>query len=147
MGLASPAGRSGPAPSAAGKMAVARFVDGRILKGTTCDFLPGKPAFHLHVDGDEKAKAEAVQMADLKAVFFVKDFSGVSEREDRYDFTVTQGHGRKVRLIFQDGEEMAGFTNGYNPASQGFFMIPADAAGNNIRIYVLNKAVKTFRWA
>jgi len=147
MGLAAPAGRTGPAPSAAGKMVVARFVDGRILKGTTYDFLPGKPVFHLYVDGNEKAKAEAVQMADLKAVFFVKDFSGVSERKDRYDFAATQGHGRKVRLIFQDGEEMAGFTNGYNPASQGFFLIPADAAGNNVRIYVLNKAIKTFRWA
>jgi len=128
-------------------MVVARFADGRMLKGTTYDFLPGKPAFHLHVDGDEKTKAEAVQMADLKAVFFVKDFSGVSERKDRYDFAATQGYGRKARLTFHDGEEMAGFTNGYNPANQGFFLIPADAAGNNVRIYVLNKAIKTFLWA
>ena len=147
MSVAAPGDRIAPAPAAAGKMAVARFVDGRILKGTTYDFLPGKPAFHLHVDGDEKTKAETVRMADLKAVFFVKDFSGARERKDRYDFAATKGYGRKARITFQDGEEMAGFTNGYNPASQGFFLIPADAAGNNVRIYVLNKAIKTFGWA
>jgi hypothetical protein len=128
-------------------MVVARFVDGRTLKGTTYDFLPGKPAFHVHVNGNEKAKAETVQMADLKAVFFVKDFSGASERKDRYDFATTQGYGRKAQLTFQDGEEIAGFTNGYNPASQGFFLIPANAEGNNTRVYVLNKAIKSFRWA
>ncbi|HYV84997.1 MAG TPA: hypothetical protein VFB49_03715 [Patescibacteria group bacterium] len=147
MSLAAPAGPGRPASAAAGKMIVARYVDGRILKGTTYDFLPGKSAFHLHVDGNEKAKAETVQMADLKAVFFVKDFSGAVDRKDRYDFAATQGYGRRVWLTFQDGEEMAGFTNGYNPASQGFFLIPADADGNNARVYVLNRSIKIFRWA
>jgi hypothetical protein len=142
-----------PAPGAAaapadavGRMVVARFRDGRMIKGTTRDFLPNRPQFHIYLDGDEKARALEVTMDSLKAVFFVKDYAGESGRKDAYDFARVQGYGRKVRVTFHDGEEISGFTTGYNPKAQGFFLIPADQRSNNARVYVLNQAIREFRW-
>ncbi len=137
---------TGAVPSAAGRMIVARFVDGRTLKGTTHDFLPTRPNFHVYVDGNERAKAETVAVADLKAVFFVKDFSGSKDRADVPGFDGAQGFGRNAQVTFADGETISGRTTGYNPQALGFFLLPADAGGNNTRIYVVNKAVSTFKW-
>jgi hypothetical protein len=141
------ASKESPSPAdAVGRMVVARFRDGRMVKGTTRDFLPNRPLFHVYVDGDEKARALEVTMDSLKAVFFVKDYTGESVRRDDYDFARAQGYGRKARVTFHDGEEISGFTTGYNPKAQGFFLIPADQRSNNARIYVLNQAIREFRW-
>ena len=45
-------------------------------------------------------------------------------------------------VTFKDGEMLAGFTMGYNPNNQGFFLIPADPDSNNSRAYILNSALK-----
>lgn len=135
-----------PSASAAGRMIVARFCDGRIMKGTTHDFLPNRPTFHIYVDGNERSKAETVSVADLKAVFFVKDYAGQKDRADVPGFEGAQGFGRNAQVTFADGETICGRTTGYNAQALGFFMLPADAGGNNTRIYVVNKAVREFRW-
>lgn len=135
-----------PAAGAAGRMIVARFADGRTLKGTTHDFLPNRPSFHIYVDGNERSKAETVTVAELKAVFFVKDYAGSKERADVPGFEGAQGFGRNAQVTFADGETISGRTTGYNPQALGFFMLPADAGGNNTRIYVVNKAVREFKW-
>lgn len=135
-----------PSPSAAGRMIVARFVDGRTMKGTTHDFLPNRPGFHIYVDGNERSKAEPIALADLKAVFFVKDYSGQKERADVPGFDGAQGFGRNAQVTFADGETICGRTTGYNKSAPGFFLLPADAGGNNTRIFVVNKAVREFRW-
>jgi hypothetical protein len=127
-------------------MVVARFLDGRTLKGTTHDFLPNKPTFHIYADGDERSKAVALSTGDLKAVYFVKDFSGSKERTDIPGFGEAKGFGRKAQVTFADGEVVCGFTTGYNPTALGFFVLPADSSGNNTRIYVVNKAVRDFTW-
>ena len=51
---------------------VARLTDGGMLKGTTRDFSPNKPDFHVYPGGDLRASAVKVSLARLKAVFFVK---------------------------------------------------------------------------
>ena len=59
---------------------VVRYRSGEVLKGTTQDFFPNRPSFHLlpQLGG----AAIEVRSRDLKAVFFVKDFQGRSERLD-----------------------------------------------------------------
>ena len=54
---------------------VARFADGRMLKGTTQDFAPAKDAFHV-IGSEGGSRPERVAVADLKAVFFVKSLVG-----------------------------------------------------------------------
>lgn len=128
-----------------GRMVVARFLDGRLVKGTIHDFAPNKNEFHLYEGGDERSRAVAVRAESLKALFFVKSYEG---NKDHVESTERRGggQGRKIRVRFLDGEEMAGTTMGYSPAKQGFFLIPADAESNNQRIYVLNSAVAKVEW-
>jgi hypothetical protein len=117
---------------------VVKFVNGSIQKGKTNDFFPSKKQFHLQLlDG----KIVIIDTGHLKAIFFVKDFEGNKEHKDCYEDTVIGG-GRKIRVLFPDGETIIGFTQGYSALRQGFFMIPADKDGNNERIYVINSATK-----
>lgn len=120
---------------------VVRFVDGRILKGTTRDFAPNKIQFHLFPWGEEDYKALEIVVGALKAIFFVKSYEGNKEHVENNSFDRASGQGRKLVVTFKDGEVMAGFTMGYNPKNQGFFLIPADPEGNNDRVYIVNSAV------
>ena len=121
-----------------------RYQDGRIVKGTTGDFLPTKPVFHLTpIDAPRDAKPLEVQIAEVKAIFFVKDFVGNRERKKVQEFpTGKPVVGRKIRVIFQDGETLVGTTQGYDPNRPGFFVIPADPSSNNDRCFVVTRATK-----
>lgn len=121
---------------------VARFLDGTTLKGTTEDFYPNRPTFHVVIAGDPRA--QEVRCAQLKAVFFVKEFAGDSAREDvpGYGGNGTQGQGKKIAVQFKDGEILCGFTLSYTTDRSGFFVMPADEAGNNLRVYVLKHATR-----
>ena len=48
--------------------------------------------------------------------------------------------GSAYALWDYDGELIVGYTHSYNPERQGFFMLPADADDNNLRIFVLKNA-------
>jgi len=129
-----------------GRMVVAHFLDGRLLKGTIHDFAPNKECFHLYVGGDERSEATAVRAGALKALFFVRSYEGEADRHRSYSFQDATAQGRRVKVRFTDGEEVAGFTVGYSKEKQGFFLIPADPAGNNTRVFVLNAAVAEVSW-
>lgn len=129
-----------------GRMVVARFLDGRLLKGTIHDFAPNKDVFHLYEGGDERSEAVPIRADRLKALFFVKTFEGDAEHRHDNSFAEAAGQGRKMMVRFLDGEVIAGFTMGYSRQKQGFFLIPADSAGNNARVFVLNRAVAAIRW-
>lgn len=134
-------------PSNNGSSVVARFADGRVLKGTTQDFAPNKSVFHLCLWGEASARGIAVPMGTLKALFFVKTFDGNKGHVENLDIAKAKGQGRKIVVTFNDGEVVAGFTTGYAKDKQGFFVIPADPASNNARIYVVTAAVKKAEWA
>jgi len=120
---------------------VARFNDGRTLKGSTQDFYPNRPLFHLSpVNGGPPIE---VRCADLKAVMFVKTFEGDSTHIKVRGFLeapAQAGQGRKVAVRFKDGELLCGYALSYTPDREGFFLTPVDTNGNNIRIYVLTEA-------
>lgn len=119
---------------------VARYLDGTMLKGTTRDFTPNRGEFHVHPDGNERSPVK-VPFAALKAVFFVKSFTGRKEHVENNDVARARGTGRRVVVTFKDGETVAGFTVGYAADRPGFFIVPADPASNNVRVFVINAAV------
>jgi hypothetical protein len=123
---------------------VVRFADGRIVKGTTADFLPTKDLFHVKVSTDAPgAKPLEVHLKDLKALFFVKDFVGDSKHIASNDFDPSQPPaGRKLRVEFTDGEVLVGTTAGYQPGRPGFFLVPADQSANSERCYIVTAATK-----
>ena len=118
---------------------VVRFADGRILKGTTQDFAPAGDIFHV-ILSEGGSRPIAVSLADLKAVFFVKDLVGHSGYQERKEFNEPVW-GRKLRVTFADGEILVGATETYQPDRPGFFLVPADPQSNNDRVYVVMKAI------
>ncbi len=125
---------------------VAAFLDGRRLKGHTNDFSPVRDQFFLFPEGvDSKPgdRGTPVKVADLKALFFVKQFTGDPARREATE--TPQQPGKKLEIRFADGEVLSGFTVAYNPKGLGFFLQPADPSGNNERIFVVNRNAKDVR--
>jgi hypothetical protein len=124
-----------PAPQkSAWQRVVARYRNGQIVRGYTNDFHPSKP--HLHVTPENQpAEALFLAVSQLKAVFFVRDFTGDPARVDRNDFS-DASHGRKVEVAFEDGEVLLGTTLAYKGDGCGFFVHPADSNSNNLRVFV-----------
>ncbi len=127
---------------------VARFVDGRIVKGVTSDFVPAKERFHVsEAQAAPGARPVEIQTKDLKALFFVKDFAGNPQHGDRNSFDPARPTaGRRIRVEFADGEVLVGTTQGYQPGRPGFFVVPADPAANTERCYVVTASTKDIRF-
>ena len=124
---------------------VIRYSDGRVVKGLTADFSPGKSLFHLSVWADTGATGSVVdvRLDELKAVFFVKDFAGNAAYNEIKSFDGSQAvQGRKIEVQFTDGETLVGTTMGYQPDRPGFFLMPADPNSNNERCFIVKAAVK-----
>jgi hypothetical protein len=117
---------------------VVRFTEGKVLKGTTQDFLPNRPTFHLtRTDGGPMVE---VQCKSLKAVFFVRTFKGDPLRTSVKGFLAAPAAtalGKKIAVRFTDGELLCGYTLAYQSGREGFFMTPADPQSNNLRVYVV----------
>ena len=123
---------------------VARFVDGRIMKGFTNDFTPAKDRFHVTPDGAALgAEPTPVKREELKALFFVKDFKGNPDHKEKTDFDPSRAAtGRKIRVVFKDGEILIGTTVGYQKGRPGFFLESVDTESNIARCYVVTSATK-----
>jgi hypothetical protein len=123
---------------------VARYANGRLTKGTTLDFSPGKDVFHvIDVSAPTGTHPVEIRTKELKALFFVKDLVGDPNREA----TAPPGPprpaaGRRVRVVFRDGEVMVGTTTGYQPDRPGFFLEPVDSSRNEERCYVVARAAR-----
>ena len=125
---------------------VVRYADGRLLKGYTCDFLATKRYFHLAPTPDApKAARITVPVGHLKAIFFVRDFAGESHYVERKTFDHHTA-GRRVAITFLDDEQLVGATLNYRPDGDGFFVIPADPKSNNLRVFVVARAVRHVRF-
>jgi hypothetical protein len=125
---------------------VVRYSEGDILKGFTQDFHPTRAQFSLWPSLHAKpAERIVVPIARLKAVFFVRDFNGNPEYRERKTFSI-KTQGRRVEVTCTDGEVMLGTTLNYRADAQGFFVTPADAGGNNTRVYLIANAVRRVRF-
>lgn len=126
---------------------VVHFRDGALLKGYTHDFTPLKDLFHITLEDDSEEMKE-IEIAQLKAIFFVKTFDGDrSYVEKKFFEQVDQSRfrGLKIRVVFKDGEILRGISLGYNEKKKGFFLIPVDPDCNNDRIFVVSEACKDIK--
>jgi len=126
---------------------VARYNDGRRVKGLSQDFFPNKDRFHVSPADKPSSEAVEISLKELKAVFFVRDFAGNAQYNERKEYI--QGDkpsGRKIEVMFKDGEVLVGTTLGYDPNRPGFFLFPADPKSNNIRVFAVTTAVRKVRY-
>jgi len=119
---------------------VAHFIDHGIVKGTSVDVDPGRPRCHISTE----AGPVEVDLAQLKALYFVKDLNGRPEYDDERvpqpgDTRLRGSH--PVRLTFMDGEQLHGLMNRFPPNRPFFFLVPIDPASNNDRILVNRQAL------
>jgi len=123
---------------------VARYADGRIVKGTTVDFFPTKDLFHIILaDASDGAKPVEVSTRELKALFFVKNLAGNPQHPKCNDFDPAHpAPGRRIKVVFKDGEILVGTTTGYQPGRPGFFVVPADPQTNSERCYIVTAATQ-----
>lgn len=120
---------------------VARYLDGRVLKGVTRDFSPNRAI--LHVDLQDGSPAVELRFKQLKALFFVRELEGDPSRQDVRGFVhgpAETQQGKKIAVRFRDGEFICGYTLSWSPDREGFFLFPANAATNNQRIYVITSS-------
>lgn len=122
---------------------VVRYADGKVTKGTTQDFNPTRPLFHLlPAEGGEPIE---VRCKTMKALFFVKTYEGDPARRDIPGFLSAPSetaHGKKVAVRFKDGELLCGYTLSFHADREGFFMFPADTGSNNLRVYIVTAYAK-----
>lgn len=129
-----------------GHQLVLKYQDGSIMKGWVDNFNPNKEIFFLHPLKEYSPQEKIdIRLKDLKAVFFVKDFTGYSDYKkirtfEGYEWnTPTE---RPVIVHFQDGERLYGTTYSYNPNKIGFFVYPIDKNDNSIRIFIILDATE-----
>lgn len=126
---------------------VARYSDGRVVKGTTIDFSPDAEKFHI-LDSliEENARKTRVETRELKALFYVKDFEGDPYRQDHNAAALRPGPGEQgVSILFKDGEVMVGTTPRYRIQGTGYFVQPADPNTNNKLVFVFTAATRGYR--
>jgi hypothetical protein len=124
---------------------VVGFLNGGRIKGYVYDFSSLDESFNLLPQEDPlQGQGTKVAMKDLKAVYFVWDFSGKSQYLDSRRAGVTMG-GRIIEVTFTDGEKIVGRAEGYSSQLIGFFLFPPDPRDNNIRIFVVTKNTRQVR--
>jgi hypothetical protein len=120
---------------------VARYLDGRLVKGYTFDFGPTQARFHVFAQPSPVGPSTLVLVRDLKALFFVRDFDGDPARREGQQ-PAPGDAGRHVEVRFRDGEVMVGTLEGVSTDGPGFFLVPADPGSNNLRVYVVTTATR-----
>jgi len=130
-------------------LVVARYRDGKMIRGVTHDFGPQKKVFHVSTieryGRTVNGKVFEIFLSELKAVFFVKTLEGRQgppSCEGLMEEKLDAPGLMKARITFFDGEILVGTTQGYTPEREGFFVVPLERDSNNLRIFIISSAVK-----
>lgn len=123
---------------------VVHMKGGAIRKGVTQDFDPAGRMFHL-LPAEGGGVPVRVQLEEMKALFYVKDYLGNRDYVSQQRFERVQRSGLKVILTFHDGETLYGTVAEEDQLAERFFVYPADERDNNIRLFVMRNSLKNFQ--
>ena len=117
---------------------VVHFLDHRLLKGFALGFRLSQLIFLLRPrDAVNPEAAIRVHLADLKALFFVKEFDGNPAYREFAGAARPSVLEHQVSVRFRDGELLRGTSPSRHLRGPGFFVVPMDPRSNNRRIYVI----------
>jgi hypothetical protein len=126
---------------------VARFKDGRLLKGLARDPEPGSDLLRLRLPGEPGLPVE-IRLEDLKGVFFVKSWEGnpaYVESDEGFAEGELRSNGahRMQRAVagFQDGERLKGYSHNFAPDLPTMCFFPHDPFGNNYKVLIVCSAL------
>jgi hypothetical protein len=109
---------------------VLHTADGQVKRGTVAD--AALDAGEVVLQPQAGGAAEAIPSDRIRAIFFM-----LASGE-----TPSAPSGKKVRVTFRDGRQVAGFSADYAPERPGFFMVPADTRTHTARIWVYRASVR-----
>jgi len=109
---------------------VIHTADGQVKRGTVCDVALDGPDLLLQPQAG--GAAETLPAERVKAIFFMLAAGEAPPAPA----------GKKVRVTFRDGRQVAGFSPDYLPERAGFFMIPVDTRTHTARIWVYRTSVR-----
>jgi len=117
---------------------VIRFASGKILKGTSYNLDLNGAGFYLNPkESSREDERLFIRYADIKAVFFVRNFEGLPEDAELEDAAEWYPEGSEILVEFPDGEVIEGFSlTQYREEAPRFHLIPTDQNTNNISILV-----------
>jgi len=131
------------------KKVVIKYKDGKMLKGWVEEFKPQRDSFILFPLFEySKEKNLVINFESLKAIFFVKDFTGNKDYKKVRTFSVNvkiTPSQRKIIVEFKDQEKLYGTCLSYGKYKKGFFVFPIDLKDNNERIFVVHSSIKNVR--
>jgi len=93
---------------------------------------PDLAAAALALAAQPGAPSEDLATDRVKAIFFM-----LAPGE-----AAPAAEGKKVRVTFKDGRQVAGFSPDYDESGPGFFMVPGDTRTNTGRIWVYRAAAR-----
>jgi hypothetical protein len=129
-----------------GAKIVVRYADGKLVKGYTFDFAPGRRCFHVFTARDASSDPIPIQLSELKAVFLVREFAGNAQYSERKSFADgARPPGRRIEITFKDGEVLVGSTRDAIESRPGLWFTPADPVSNNLGVYAVSEAVRRIR--
>jgi hypothetical protein len=124
------------------KKVVVRRLDHGLIKGFV------DSASYLGPNGlqmlDREGRTLVIPLAEIKGVFFVRDFDGNPQRSERKLFqSRPRLAGLWVQMTFKDKEVLEGLlpSNLVELGPEGFLLTPADLYSNNLKIFVPRTAL------
>jgi len=85
-----------------------------------------------------EGKVESVNIEDLKAIFFVRDFAGNPDYKAHQSLEKNSPKaGKIVKVTFHDGETIRGRVLNLAEKRPGFYMFPLDPRDNNEKVYIV----------
>jgi hypothetical protein len=126
------ADHGGPSPTfvTGSHRVVVHTLEGQVKRGTVEDVELDAPEIPITVQPG--SPVEAIPVATIKAIFFMLP---PGEKP-------AASAGKRVRVTFGDGRQLAGFSEEYRPELVGFYMTPADSRTSTARIWVYKTAVQ-----
>ena len=120
---------------------VARYMDGRLVKGSTTSFNSAHTSFFVAPpSGGRRAR---VLTDGMKAVFCVRSLEGNPSRPDHREFPNQEGRLRPKRwLCFRDGERMPAWPVSPILGREGFWVLPTDMRSNLEKAYVFRRSLE-----
>jgi hypothetical protein len=124
------------------KKVVVRRLDHGLIKGFVDSTSYLRPNGIQMLDRD--GRTVLIPLAEIKGVFFVRDFDGNPQRSERKLFqSRPRLAGLWVQMTFKDKEVLEGLlpSNLVELSPEGFLVTPADLYSNNLRIFVPRTAL------
>lgn len=132
-------------PSSTHKKVVVQLLDGTAIRGYLNAATLGRTEMIdlLTPEGERKS----IALADVKSVYFVREFLESSEPERKMFLSRPKLDGLWVRLRFRDDDVMEGIVSNdlLDLLDTGVQLTPPDLHGNNLRLFIPRTALEEMK--